>query len=401
MSTPMPWWNADPLTDALYEVRMRGAFYSWTEASGEGVRRDAAVPRHAELPHRRPRHGVPRSRRRGPGAPRGRRAGARAAGDRPPRVDLAGRHVCSAAPTCSRRRCSVTRSRSCGSGRRKSDAPLALLCGVVAFASPAVHEMLAVLPPIIRVDSAGHPVMAALLPLLAGELRDPRPGGDAVATGSPTCSSSRRCAPGLRISRMTTRQGGSRRCATLSSGRRSPPCIAARATRGPSPSLAARAAMSRSAFAARFAAVVGTPPMTYRRGGADARGPIEAGRGRDGGAVAPSLGYGSEAAFSRAFARITGETPGRVRRSATRRDAALLETFFAFTGIDSLRGCCPWGACRSATTTTDTKDHHDRHHHDRRSRLPARHLGAGPLAQRGRLHRPPHDDLEGARPLRR
>ena len=32
--------------------------------------------------------------------------------------------------------------------------------------------------------------------------------------------------------------------------------------------------------------------------------------------VASALGYGSEAAFSRAFARVTGQTPGRVRRSA-------------------------------------------------------------------------------------
>ncbi|MDR7185608.1 methylphosphotriester-DNA--protein-cysteine methyltransferase [Microbacterium trichothecenolyticum] len=33
-------------------------------------------------------------------------------------------------------------------------------------------------------------------------------------------------------------------------------------------------------------------------------------------AVAAAHGYGSEAAFSRAFARVTGETAGAVRRSA-------------------------------------------------------------------------------------
>ena len=35
MSTPMPWDREDPLTEALYQLRMRGAFYSWTEASGD------------------------------------------------------------------------------------------------------------------------------------------------------------------------------------------------------------------------------------------------------------------------------------------------------------------------------------------------------------------------------
>src|ERR671912_496681 len=36
MTAIMPWEHPDPLTEALYRVRMRGAFYSWTEASAEG-----------------------------------------------------------------------------------------------------------------------------------------------------------------------------------------------------------------------------------------------------------------------------------------------------------------------------------------------------------------------------
>ena len=75
--------------------------------------------------------------------------------------------------------------------------------------------------------------------------------------------------------------------------------------------------MSRSAFAARFAAVVGTSPMAYVAALADARPPAAMlGGGSTVGAVAAALGYGSEAAFSRAFTRITGDTPGRVRRAA-------------------------------------------------------------------------------------
>ena len=37
MGTSMPWERPDPLTEALYRVRMRGAFYSWTVASDRGA----------------------------------------------------------------------------------------------------------------------------------------------------------------------------------------------------------------------------------------------------------------------------------------------------------------------------------------------------------------------------
>ena len=135
-----------------------------------------------------------------------------------------------------------------------------MLCGVVAFDAPAVHDLLAVLPTVIRVDSARHPLMASLLALLAEELRDPRPGGDAVAT---------RLADVLVIQTVRAwlsdqpgATGGWRPCAIHGSGRRS--------GRAPRPGarvdaarLAALAAMSRSSFAALFTAVVGMPPMTY------------------------------------------------------------------------------------------------------------------------------------------
>jgi AraC-like DNA-binding protein len=81
-------------------------------------------------------------------------------------------------------------------------------------------------------------------------------------------------------------------------------------------SLAAELAMSRSAFAARFTALVGEPVMRY------------VGRWRMHlavsaltdeavtlGEVAHRLGYRSEAAFSRAFKRIIGVSPGAVRRT--------------------------------------------------------------------------------------
>ena len=73
--------------------------------------------------------------------------------------------------------------------------------------------------------------------------------------------------------------------------------------------------MSRSAFAARFAELVGEPPMRY------------VGRWRmhvaltwmnDDGIprrrLASRLGYSSEAAFSRAFKRFMGVAPGAMRK---------------------------------------------------------------------------------------
>ena len=73
-------------------------------------------------------------------------------------------------------------------GDQDDEERLAMWCGVVAFDAPAVHDLLAVLPPIVRVDSARHPMMASLLALLADELRDPGPGATPWHPDSPTCS---------------------------------------------------------------------------------------------------------------------------------------------------------------------------------------------------------------------
>jgi AraC-like DNA-binding protein len=82
-------------------------------------------------------------------------------------------------------------------------------------------------------------------------------------------------------------------------------------------SLAAKIGMSRSAFAARFMSLVGEPPMHYLRRWRmhvavstlkESDAPISE--------LADQLGYQSEAAFSRAFKKFIGVTPGSVRRSA-------------------------------------------------------------------------------------
>ncbi|MCA9595852.1 MAG: AraC family transcriptional regulator [Myxococcales bacterium] len=79
--------------------------------------------------------------------------------------------------------------------------------------------------------------------------------------------------------------------------------------------LARRVGMSRSAFADRFTSLVGEPPLHYvtRMRMQQASALL-----RDGAAVAEAAeraGYGSEAAFSKAFKRWIGQAPGAYRRS--------------------------------------------------------------------------------------
>ena len=80
--------------------------------------------------------------------------------------------------------------------------------------------------------------------------------------------------------------------------------------------LASTAAMSRSAFAARFSEVVGEPAMRYltrwrlqlaRTELRECNDPL--------GVVAERFGYRSEAAFCRAFKREFGVSPGSDRRA--------------------------------------------------------------------------------------
>jgi AraC-like DNA-binding protein len=80
--------------------------------------------------------------------------------------------------------------------------------------------------------------------------------------------------------------------------------------------LAARAKMSRSAFAARFTELVGETPMQYLtrwrlRRAADLIVAGEAGLAE----IAARVGYESEAAFNKAFKRELGVGPGAYRRS--------------------------------------------------------------------------------------
>lgn len=77
----------------------------------------------------------------------------------------------------------------------------------------------------------------------------------------------------------------------------------------------------------RFVHFIGQPPMQYL---AQWRMQLAAGRLRDSDAkvieVALDVGYENEAAFSRAFRRAVGESPGAWRRTRRKRVASLAAT---------------------------------------------------------------------------
>lgn len=82
-------------------------------------------------------------------------------------------------------------------------------------------------------------------------------------------------------------------------------------------SLAQRVGMSRSAFASRFTRLVGEPPLHYvtRWRMQKAAGLLREGRATLA-EIAEQVGYESETAFSKAFKRAVGSSPGAYRRAA-------------------------------------------------------------------------------------
>lgn len=199
--------------------------------------------------------------------------------------------------------------------------PARLLCGTVFFDHPAARQLIDLLPPIILVQgwrSADSEWIASTLRLMASEARSPRPGGEEVIT---------RLADILVIQaiRVWLEQESTVAASGWLSALHDPQVGRALALIHRDPAqewrvetLAATVAMSRSAFAERFSRLVGEAPMQYVTRW---RMYLAMDALRDNQAtvadVALRLGYGSEAAFSRAFKRFVGVPPGAARRMAS------------------------------------------------------------------------------------
>jgi AraC-like DNA-binding protein len=201
----------------------------------------------------------------------------------------------------------------------------------VRFDHPAAHHLVQLLPRMIHVEASMSPQMdwmQSTLRLMAAEAKELRPGGETVIT---------RLADILVIQAIRSWIQADPAAQTGWLGALQDKQIGraiALIHRDPArswtlASLASEVAMSRSALAARFTELVGQPAMRYL---AQWRMQVavtwlkEEDSGL--GVLASRLGYQSEAAFSRAFKRFMGISPGAVRRNgnAANGERAALKT---------------------------------------------------------------------------
>jgi AraC-like DNA-binding protein len=198
-------------------------------------------------------------------------------------------------------------------------APTTMICGAVRFEHPAARQLVRMLPRRITVASSASPErqwMQSTLALMAAEAGQNRPGGETLVTrladilviqAIRTWIETEPAARTGWLGALQDRQIG--RALLLMHRRPDKDWTVAE--------LAGEAAMSRSGFAARFTELVGQSPQRYlvqwRMHLAcawltDHEPPLLD--------LAERLGYQSEAAFSRAFKRVVGVSPGAYRRDA-------------------------------------------------------------------------------------
>lgn len=190
--------------------------------------------------------------------------------------------------------------------------------GVVQFDHVAAKRLVSLLPPVLRLDAWGEDAgvwLQSTLALIGREASAMRPGGETVMTRLAdilviqAIRSWLDSAPEANhgwLAALRDRQVGK----ALALMHRRPE------EEWSLVELARETGMSRSAFSARFTALVGQPAAQYlaqwRLHLARAK-LLETGEAV--GAVALAAGYQSEAAFGRAFKQFFGATPGSLRKS--------------------------------------------------------------------------------------
>src|SRR3984893_18202362 len=198
--------------------------------------------------------------------------------------------------------------------------PTTIISGWFSFSQTSVKPLKRLLPELILVkaDQAQTLALHATLQLLAAEMAEPAPGSDVMVNRLADILFIQCVRAHIAASSESCKSGWLRAIFDPKIGA----ALKAMHERIENPwtveTLAASAGMSRSAFALRFKELLGETPLEYltnwrmyKETGSlqeDDRKLFE---------IAKSVGYDSDAAFSKAFKRVLGMAPRDYRRSAT------------------------------------------------------------------------------------
>ena len=201
--------------------------------------------------------------------------------------------------------------------------PTTIISGWFRFGRTSVKPLKRLLPELILVKAEQAQTLAlhATLQLLASEMAKPAPGAEVVVNRLADILFIQCVRAHIASSSETCKSGWLRAIFDPKIGA----ALKAMHERIENPwtveTLAAAAGMSRSAFALRFKEVLGETPLEYLTNWRMYR---ATGLLREGDRklfeVAKSVGYDSDAAFSKAFKRVLGVAPREFRRSAAEAD---------------------------------------------------------------------------------
>lgn len=197
-----------------------------------------------------------------------------------------------------------------------------LLCGAYGLDRARAHPLLAELPEVVHLPArvGAHPSLRTAVELLGTELEEPQPGSDTVVTSLLDTL----LLYILRAWWQRERHGDGH--PTGWAGALADPAVAAALHAiHHTPShpwtvgeLGARGGLSRAAFARRFTALVGEPPLAYlTRWRMTTAGRLLRSADLPLRLVARRTGYTSEFAFAKAFKREYGVAPGQYRKRAS------------------------------------------------------------------------------------
>lgn len=184
-----------------------------------------------------------------------------------------------------------------------------MLVGYCVFESPDAGLLVSLLPQLVHVR--GQPRLTTLVSLVHAEFRAQRPGRDVVLARllDVLLIEALRSSPGSAASPGLVRGLADDRLAVAMRRMHEQPDASWTVAE-----LAREAAMSRSAFFARFSRLVGVAPMEYLLGWRIALAKCLLRDGMAVGDVAARVGYGSASAFSVAFTRNVGHPPAHFAR---------------------------------------------------------------------------------------